>query len=109
MTSANFLKKFDNGDEFTDDELEDLAQGMHEIETVRDEDHLEDSNEIRYTTYFTTNQRYFAYEWGTWFIGEQAEYFNEQPYEVNPPKQGEKIIYYNVWTRKNGTSNNIQK
>ena len=88
-----FLKKFDNKEKFTEEELRELIFGGYEVDLIVGEN-------LRWNRYVTSiieiNDRFFAIEWSQGLTELQLNEFDEQPYEV---KMIEKQIIVKDWQK----------
>ncbi|MCM1259647.1 MAG: hypothetical protein NC182_01725 [Prevotella sp.] len=91
-----FLEKFDNGEEFTEEELSDLTWQFAEEETIYGEN---GSWTREATTIFKIDDRYFALEWEEGLTECQENEFYDQPYEVVLELKTE-VITKKIWNKK---------
>lgn len=92
----SFLEKFDNGEEFTEEELRDLTWQFAEEEIIYGENGRW-TREV--TTIFKIDDRYFALEWEEGLTEFQENGFYDQPYEVVLELKTE-VITKKIWNKK---------
>ena len=79
IDNKEFLRRYDAGEKFSEEELQDIVWGFREVTTNFGEN-------LRWTrgatTIVTVDGRLFAIEWWEGLTEMQPNEYNEQPYEV---------------------------
>lgn len=91
MSNKEFLIKYDNGEEFTEEELSDLRWEFVEVDTQYGENHRWNRP---VTTIFRVKDRLFALDWWEGLTEGQENEFYDQPYEVKEVKKIIEITEY---------------
>lgn len=91
MEEKEFLVKYDNGVEFTEEELSDLRWEFVEVDTQYGENHRWNRPA---TTIFRVEDRLFALDWWQGLTEIQENEFYDQPYEVKAVKKVVEITKY---------------
>lgn len=95
MTEQEFLNRVNRGKEFDKNELKKLA-----TENNWEIDRISNGNgrwEEYMTTIFKVSNRFFAINWEQGLTECQENFYNEQPYEVEPH---DKVITITEWVRR---------
>lgn len=91
MSNKEFLTKYDNGEEFTEEELSDFIWEFVEVDTQYGENHRWNRPA---TTIFRVEDRLFALDWWQGLTELQENEFYDQPYEVKEVKKMIEITEY---------------
>lgn len=94
-----FLEKFDSGEKFSEDELQDIAYGDVGLKSV-ERSYGENRRWTRTVTgVYEADGRYFMIDWEEGLTEHQEDEFWEQPVEVEK-KQYEKTFIVTEWVKK---------
>ena len=94
MDEKEFLNRFDNGEEFTEEELSDFRWEFIEVNVKYGDNHRWNRP---VTTVFRVEDRLFALEWWEGLTEMQEHEFYKQPYEV---EEIEKTIVVKEYIKK---------
>lgn len=80
----NFLKKIDNGHNFSEEEINEMFYDLEEIDSIS-----EDLGRwtMSVSTIFKIGDRYIRLDWEKGLTEYQVDEYPEQPYEVFPKKE----------------------
>lgn len=91
-----FLEKFDSGEEFDEEELQELLWELERVDTFYGENRRWSRT---VTCYFKVGDRYFALDWEEGLTESQPNEFWEQPIEVEKHEHKE-VITVTDWIKK---------
>ena len=94
MTNQEFLKRFNNGEKFSESELNALRWEFNEVETIYGENRRWSRSA---QTIFDVQGRLFALDWEEGLTENQENEFFNQPYEV---EKRTKTIVINEYVKK---------
>lgn len=92
MTDKEFLTRYDNGEEFTEEELSELLYDFYNVDEDRDTDIYKCHQSV--TSIFKVDGRLFALCWVEDHGWNQEHEFYDQPYEVREEKEVVEVTKY---------------
>lgn len=99
MNANEFITKFDNKEDFTEEELKKIVfYGMNGIDNSWEKEGGDHRWHREMTTIIQIGDRYFSFDWMKGLTEYQQDYFYDQPYEVKPV---EKTVVVTEWVEVN--------
>lgn len=105
MTDKEFLMRYDNGEEFTEEELSELLYDFYNVHEDRDPDVYKCHQSV--TTIFKVDNRLFALCWIEDHGMFQEHEFYDQPYEVREEKEVVEVTKYVKVGSKDGKEKEV--
>ena len=94
MNEKEFLKRYDEKDQFTENEIESILWDFLQFDEINGNDHRWYRPVM---TIIKVNDRFFAIDWNRGLTEYQEHEYPNQPYEVESRK---KIIEVTEWVKK---------